>query len=659
MGLTPLGVWALQNDEGFNLLKMSPFFASILQKFRASYDFFLFAIWGVVVSLLVFSGIGWILYESNLKEWKRKSEVASRRITHVLHERLQETTQIMTYVGKKIALDPLNLEKIEAHFHSSELNSVRTNPLFTWVFFDWIDRSNRMRVNGAVGIFKDPPNMSHRSYTISCREKPWTLQVSPPAIGIPSGVWLIPIGLGVEVEGKGFLGIVSGGLQIDLMRQIFQSEIGGEEVEFLLIDRAMNIIVHSSGLDEESHFIYRKKIVDSKLLEEIDGALSFPLSFHGIDFYGLRKLYDYPYIVLTGFDQKVVHREFFRQLLLHFFEVLAVLFFCLMILYLYWRKTEGTIGHFSEITLKASRGELEVKMDEATSSQMSSFKENLLRLIAYTKECESDRKRLTHAYSELHQQHKEAVATLNLLKRSDESRERFMNRLNEEMQSTLLVILSYAKGLLKNAKGELDLQITEEQQIGFLSRIISAVSDLQNSVTPILNLVSFNLKTAIEEVLSIHSKEFFLKKVTLEYSIDPCLSNHFLDEVKFMQVVLGLLSRALQSVPSGGKVKVDAALQSVEGKTYFQIAISDDGFGLSEEDLDRLLEKFSLERERRVSPTHLDLGTIERLIEMHQGSLSIENTWRKGSLAKALFPFEIFPLKEDEEASRLFIDLYK
>ncbi len=126
--------------------------------------------------------------------------------------------------------------------------------------------------------------------------------------------------------------------------------------------------------------------------------------------------------------------------------------------------------------------------------------------------------------------------------------------------------------------------------------------------------------------------------MTLHYSIDPSLSNHFLDEVKFMQVVLGLLSRAIQSVPSGGNVKVDAALHSVGGKTCFQIAIADDGFGLSEEDLSRLLEKFSLEREWRVNPTQLDLAAIERLVEMHQGSLFVENTWKKGSLVKATFP---------------------
>lgn len=618
-------------------MKIKP---KIFCSLKNSYDYLFFAMLVMAVMAVLVTLITWFLYVNNLKHWKRKSDTASHRITQSFQERLQETTLIMTHLGKKIMADGAqDVQKIEEHIKSADLNSARSNPLFTWVFLDWVDTTNHMRVNGASGIFEDPPDMSHREFTKLCSKMPWTLQVCKPDIGIPSGVWLIPIGLGVEGENNEYLGTVTGGLQIKSLREIFHSEVGSDEIDFLLIDDAMNIIVQSADLNVSEKFLYKKKEIGPSFFNQLDHNLSDPITYNDIKFYGYKKIKNYPYMILTGCNKKIIHAELFRQLMPHFLGIFCIGVFCLLLLYVFWKKIVGSIIYFSNIVSKISNGQLEIEIPKQKSVEMNSFVRNIHGVISYIKALENGREQFEQAYGDLSEKHKEVSYTLDLLKNYDQEKERFMTHLYQDLQSTLFIILSYSRALLKNLRGELDFGISEEKQLEFLNSIISIIYDLQKSITPVLHPSNVNIKATLESVLNIRFKEAFLKKITLQCSIDPSLTDIRLDEFKFMQIVTSLLTRAIEYTPMEGKVDVIAQVETVKDQKFLKITIQDNGFGLHEKDIERLFEKFNENVSRIPEPSRLDLPTIEKLIQMHQGSLSVQNFWKRGTTVKIVFPY--------------------
>lgn len=607
-------------------------------KKNSTQDYIPFAIWVIIAVFFLFSSTSLFLYKSAINRWKRKSETASHGITKLFQERLQETTNIMIHLGKKIVADGSNdLQKINNHITSSDINNIKASPhLFTWVFFDWIDKTNHMRVNSSAGIFTNPPDMSHRSYTKACRIRPWTLQVSEPAFGIPSGLWLIPFGLGVVDQAGEYIGIVSGGLQIECLRELFHTEVGSDEIEFLLIDEQMNIVVQSTDFNTKAELFHQKKEIDPTFFEKINSG---PIYFNDIEFFSYKKIKNFPYVILTGCNQKTILREFMDQAVPLFLALFFIGTFCLITLYLFWKKIAQSILSFSGIALKISRGELEVDIPQQRSLEMDNFAKNLCRIISYIKECEQGRKHLERSYYDLTKRHEEITYTLDIYKNYTQEKERFLSHLNDDIFSTLFIVLNYSKALLKNLKGELDFEISEENQIEFLNKIVTTIFDLQKSMTPILRLSNINIRATLESILHIHSKDAFLKKITLQYSIDPSLSDIHVDEVKFMQIVIGLLSRAIDYTPMGGRVEIKAELECIENKKFLKVAIQDNGFGLTEEDITRLLKKFDEKQMKTSFPMHLDLPTIEKLVKLHQGSISFENMWKKGTTVKIILPY--------------------
>jgi|GEM_PF-5545492 len=491
------------------------FFRNWKLNFKTSQDYLPFAFLVIIAILLLSILISWFLYSNNLKHWKRKSDTVCHGIAQVFQERLQEATLIMSHLGRKIAADgATDFQKIEELIRSTDLNSVRSNPLFTWAFLDWIDTTGLMRVNGAAGIFENPPNMNHREFIKNCRKAPWTLQVCKPDIGIPSGVWLIPVGLGVEGKNHEYLGIVSGGLQIEPLREIFHAETGNDEIDFLLIDDKMNLIVQSTELNFKEKLFHNKNEINFSFFNKIESIFIEPVCCSDIKFYSHRKIKNFPYIILVGCNKKTVQAELIRQLLPHFLEIFLIGLVCLIVIFSLWKKILESILYFSEVVFKISQGELEVAIPPQKSIQMNYFAKHLHQVISYIKNLEQSRNHLERSYHDLNKKHAEASYLLELFKNHDQEKSKFFDHFYQDIQSTLMIILSYSQALLKNLKGDLDIELSEKRQGEFLDHIISITSDLQKSTISGFQPSNVNVQAALENILHIQLKEALKKSLS-------------------------------------------------------------------------------------------------------------------------------------------------
>ncbi|WP_282009556.1 PAS domain-containing sensor histidine kinase [Brevundimonas aveniformis] len=103
------------------------------------------------------------------------------------------------------------------------------------------------------------------------------------------------------------------------------------------------------------------------------------------------------------------------------------------------------------------------------------------------------------------------------------------------------------------------------------------------------------------------------------------------------QILLNLLSNAIKFTPRGGRVAIKAG---VEGGWAF-LSVSDNGIGISAEDLPRLAQPFEqveTKHARATQGTGLGLALTKSLIEMHQGRFELTSQPGEGTTATVILP---------------------
>ena len=114
----------------------------------------------------------------------------------------------------------------------------------------------------------------------------------------------------------------------------------------------------------------------------------------------------------------------------------------------------------------------------------------------------------------------------------------------------------------------------------------------------------------------------------------------YADELKFKQILINLLSNAIDFTPSGGTITIGIQQNLGNG---FAIQIADTGIGIAPEDIPKALAPFQqiksdLDRSNR--GTGLGLSLTKSLTELHGGSLDIESEVGKGTTVTVRFPAE-------------------
>ncbi|MDR2146738.1 MAG: response regulator [Tannerella sp.] len=117
-----------------------------------------------------------------------------------------------------------------------------------------------------------------------------------------------------------------------------------------------------------------------------------------------------------------------------------------------------------------------------------------------------------------------------------------------------------------------------------------------------------------------------------------------IDRSAMQKVINNLTSNAIKFTPNGGKVSVYAALCHHSSLLY--VGIKDTGTGLSDEDLERVFERFYQSKNNTQYPIYGQSGTgiglylSKSLVEMHGGRIQAKNNRRKGCTFHFTIPVE-------------------
>jgi len=252
-----------------------------------------------------------------------------------------------------------------------------------------------------------------------------------------------------------------------------------------------------------------------------------------------------------------------------------------------------------------------------------------------------------HMLEELQKNNAELEAAKQRAERESGFKTKFLANMSHELRTPLNAIIGFSELLDQEIFGPL-----QPRQKEYVRNVLHSGQHLLGIINDILDLSSVEAGrlTLTREMSSIgaivdsvHTIVAALAKrqdITLEVDIPKNLPKLSVDPLRIKQVLYNLLSNGIKFTPRGGKVRLVAR---ADGHARIEIAISDTGIGIRAEDLPKLFKEFArLEPgpgvDVRPEGTGLGLALTKRLVELHQGDITIQSTHGKGTTVTVTLP---------------------
>lgn len=154
-----------------------------------------------------------------------------------------------------------------------------------------------------------------------------------------------------------------------------------------------------------------------------------------------------------------------------------------------------------------------------------------------------------------------------------------------------------------------------------------------------LKLEHVNLTSVMTETASILAPLISRRSQTLEVSIEPDLPQILADRQRISQILVNLVSNAQKYSPEGSEIAFSAELKGPN----VLFTVSDSGPGVPLEERTQVFEPFYRVQDRRaqgVSGSGLGLAITKSLVELHSGSIWIEDGPSGGAAFMVSIPIE-------------------
>lgn len=111
------------------------------------------------------------------------------------------------------------------------------------------------------------------------------------------------------------------------------------------------------------------------------------------------------------------------------------------------------------------------------------------------------------------------------------------------------------------------------------------------------------------------------------------------DSDRIKQVFMNLVSNAVKYSPSGATVTCKTVIRSSDANDEFGLMVTDQGIGMSPEELERVGERFyRVDNSQSISGSGLGIALAREIMKIHQGHLAIESTKGVGTSVIAWLP---------------------
>ncbi len=249
------------------------------------------------------------------------------------------------------------------------------------------------------------------------------------------------------------------------------------------------------------------------------------------------------------------------------------------------------------------------------------------------------------------------------LKELDRLKSNFLATVSHELRTPLTSIIGYSEMLSEGLAGEM-----KPEQDEFVKTIHDNGQNLLSLIMGLLDLSklesgtmrtkmqSISIEPVIGEVVATLTPTARKKGVNLELKVDKGLAALRGDPERLRQVFLNLTENALKFTPAGGSVTLAAKMVAGEvgdedddaglallapTRQRLEVSVADTGIGIPAREREKVFDAFyqvDSSSTREYGGTGLGLSIVKRLVEVHGGTIRIEDNQPKGTVFVVSLP---------------------
>ena len=278
----------------------------------------------------------------------------------------------------------------------------------------------------------------------------------------------------------------------------------------------------------------------------------------------------------------------------------------------------------------------------------------LLGILAFSIVAHRSNKRLTKANETLGKQKRQledSIVALQTANNANDAKTSFLFNMSHDIRTPMNAIIGFRDLLEKH-------QDDPERRADYLKKIDESSHVLLSIINNVLEMARIEKGTIVIEetpvmlddyvstICNIFSGMMSEKGLTFKHSIDVIHHHICCDTTKLQEVYTNLISNAYKYTPAGGTV--DFSISEVpsdrDGYVMLRTTIADTGIGMSSDFLPHLFEEFSREvtsTESKVEGTGLGMPIVKRLVELMEGTITVESKQGHGTTFTVTLPHKI------------------
>ncbi len=234
------------------------------------------------------------------------------------------------------------------------------------------------------------------------------------------------------------------------------------------------------------------------------------------------------------------------------------------------------------------------------------------------------------------------------LARATRLKDEFLANMSHELRTPLNAILGMTEGLQDGVFGKInEAQLRALQTIdhsgNHLLELINDILDVAKIESGQLELeyVPISVSVLCHSSLAFIKHQALKKSIQLELKLPSRLPDLLVDERRVRQVLINLLNNAVKFTPESGHITLEITRLSphlspnpVSEQHFLRLAVTDTGIGIAPEHLPKLFQPFvqiDSALNRQYTGTGLGLALVKRIVELHEGSVSVISELGVGS----------------------------
>ena len=235
---------------------------------------------------------------------------------------------------------------------------------------------------------------------------------------------------------------------------------------------------------------------------------------------------------------------------------------------------------------------------------------------------------------------------------ANKAKSAFLFNMSHDIRTPMNAIIGFTNMLEKYREDERafhhcveNIQVSSNYLLNLINNVLD-LARIESGKATLDDTAVWDANQFNDNLVTVFSSELEKKHLTLHRAFDITHHDVYVDTTKLEQIFINILSNAVKYTPPGGDIymTVTEVPSEKEGYCCYRTVIEDTGIGMSQEFLPHIFDEFAREKnstESGIAGTGLGMGITKKIIDLMDGTISIESELGKGTRVTICLPHRI------------------